>query len=825
MLTLLDLLHGFRLWADRPAIVYRTGVRRFEISYETLYDLSLRMGGLLDRQGIGPGDRVLVWAPNSPWWAITFWGCVARKAVVVPVDFLSDRERASTIAGLTGARLVVQSRDKADRLTGLPSLLAEELPFLLYDTEPLAAYPAIDPRETAEIIYTSGTTGTPKGVVLSHQNLVANLVQVNERIPIVDPDYVFLSLLPLSHMFEQMGGFLTPLLNGASVVYLRTLKPSAILDAFHEEDIHVAICVPRLLQLLRSGIEREVEAVRMTGLFDRLQRIGGRLPFALRKWLFFPVWLKFGRNFVLFVSGGASLAPELFRFWNIMGFRVVEGYGLTECSPVLAANSMEKQVAGSVGMALTGVEIAVAEDEVLVRGENVFPGYYRNDLATREAFTADGWFRTGDLGRLDPDGSLRILGRKKELIVTSAGVNVYPDEIEAILDAVPGVRESCVLGVDRGAGEEVHAVLLLDGSGRSIGEIIREANSRLDPLQRISGFSVWPDPEFPKTTTLKIRKFLVRDRIAGEREGAGPAAVDRLISLVARVTGAPVSSIREDSTLVNELGLTSIGQLELVNDLEQEFRLDLEDSLVDTETTLADLREIIARREQPKKGRRLRFWVTCRPLCRVRQLWDFIFHRHLLGLFASIEVRGLENLAELEGPVMFVANHLSYLDQPAIMAALPACWRYDTATAAWEEFFFVKYRTWLGKLWKRFAYEYGTILLNLFPLPQTGGFRAALAHMGQLADHGINILLFPEGARSLDGRLQPFRQGVGLMVRELEVPVVPVRISGMEKIMPPGVVWPRRGRVRVCFGKVLDCSGASPTEIVERVRLAVEELA
>jgi len=289
MLTLLDLLHGFRSWADRPAIVYRTGVRRFEISYETLYDLSLRMSGLLDRQRIGPGDRVLVWAPNSPWWAVTFWGCVARKAVVVPVDFLSDRERAATIARLTGARLVVQSRDKADRITDLPSLFVDDLTFLLEDAEPLASYPAIDPRETAEIIYTSGTTGTPKGVVLTHRNLVANLVQVNERIPIVDPDYVFLSLLPLSHMFEQMGGFLTPFFNGASVVYPRTLKPSAILDAFHEEDIHAAICVPRLLQLLRSGIEREVETMRMTGVFPRLLRVGARLPFDFRKWLFFPV--------------------------------------------------------------------------------------------------------------------------------------------------------------------------------------------------------------------------------------------------------------------------------------------------------------------------------------------------------------------------------------------------------------------------------------------------------------------------------------------------------------------------------------------------------
>jgi long-chain acyl-CoA synthetase len=824
MVTLLDLLHGLTSWADRPAIVYRTGVRRCVFTYQTLHDLSLRMCGLLARHGIGPGDRVLVWAPNSPWWAVTFWGCMARKAVVVPVDFLSDRERAATIARLTDARLAVQSGFKPDRLTDSPTLLAEDLEFLLAGEEPLAAYPAVDPEETAQIIYTSGTTGSPKGVMLSHRNMVANLVQVNERIPIVDPDYVFLSLLPLSHMFEQMGGFLTPLLNGASVVYLRTLKPSAIFAAFLEEDIHAAICVPRLLQLMRSGIERELETLHLTGVFRRLQLIGCRVPFGIRKWLFFFVQRKFGGNFVLFVSGGAPLAPDLFRFWSILGFRVVEGYGLTECSPVLTANSIEKLVAGSVGTALAGVEIRIEDDEVLARGENVFSGYYRNEAATRNAFTPDGWFRTGDIGRLDPDGSLRILGRKKELIVTAAGVNVYPDEVEAILDALPGVRESCVLGLDRGNGEEVHAVLLLDGSGRSVGEIVREANDHLDPLQRITGFSEWPEPEFPKTTTLKIRKFLVKERIAKGREVTGHISLDRLTVLVARVTGAPVAAIREESFLVNDLGLTSIGQLELINDLEQQFRLDLEDSLVDTATTVADLRRIIARRERPKRGRQLRFWVTCRLLCRVRQFWDFVFHRHLLGLFVSIEASGLENLAEVETPVMFVANHLSYLDQPAIMAALPAQWRYQTATAAWEEFFFVNYRTRLGRLWKRFTYEYGTILLNLFPLSQTGGFRASLAHMGKLVDHDINILLFPEGARSLDGRLQPFRQGVGLMVHELGVPVVPIRIFGMDKIMPPGVAWPRRGRVRVCFGKSLECSGVSPTEIVERVSRAVEEL-
>jgi len=824
MRTLLELFQTFRQRGAKPAIIFRTGVRRLVYSYDLLTILALKMNALLAEYGVREGDRVLIWAPNSPWWTIAFWGCVVRKAIVVPVDFLSDLERAETIAGLTDARLVISSRYKEQRVSGRPNLLAEELEFLLHGVAPLAAAPVADPQGVVQIIYTSGTTGNPKGVMLSHRNLIANLIQVNERIPIVSPEYTFLSLLPLSHMFEQMGGFLTPLFHGAAIVYLRTIKPSAIEAAFREEDIHLVLCVPRLLQLLKSNIDRELDVRGLSSLFLFLHRVGMRVPFAVRKVLFFPIQRRFGRNFVVFVSGGASLPPELFRFWSVMGFRVIEGYGLTECSPVLTANSMEKQREGSVGTPLSGVEIVLEGGEVLARGENVFPGYYRDEAATREAFVGDDWFRTGDLGRFDPDGSLRILGRKKELIVTAAGVNVFPDELEELLNSLPGVRESCVLGLAREAGEEVHAVLLLDGSGRPPGEILQEANRRIDSLQRITGFSIWPEAEFPKTTTLKIRKFLVKDRITRSGQGGGAISGDRLLGLIARVTESPVGAIREDSTLVNDLGLTSIGQLELLNHLEQEFHLDLEDSFIGPATTVADLRLIIVRRERPESGRSMRFWVNCRPLRLLRRLVDFFFHHPLVSVFVTTDVHGLENLANLKPPVMFVANHLSYLDQPVILSSLPPCWRYTTATAAWEEFFFRNYRIWLGKLWKRLTYEYGTIFLNLFPLSRSSGFRASLAYMGKLADHRINILLFPEGTRSRDGRLLPFRQGVGVMVQELSLPVVPVRIFGVENIMPPGVVWPRRGRVRVCFGCPIECAGDAPAEIVAKVRRAVEEL-
>jgi long-chain acyl-CoA synthetase len=824
MQTLLDLLQLFSQRGDKPAIYYRTGVRRLVYSYAELYEFSMAMNSVLALHGIEKGDRVLLWGPNSPWWAVSFWGCTARGAVIVPVDFMSGKEWAETIAGLTGAKLVIQSRYKPDRIQGRPMVLLEDLEQLFADRAPRYETAEVNSAEIAQIIYTSGTTGNPKGVVLTHGNLISNLRQVNEHIPVVTEQFNFLSLLPLSHMFEQMGGFLTPLYRGASIIYLRTLKPSAILDAFHEENVYAAIAVPRLLRLLRVSIEWEFAAKRLEGVFRGMLSVGRNLPLRLRKILFFPVWKKFGSHFTLFVSGGAALSPDDFRFWNAMGFTVIEGYGLTECSPVLAANTMERQTPGSVGKALPGVSLRIGNNEIQARGDNIFPGYYHNEQATREAFTPDGWFRTGDMGDMDRDGNLYVRGRSKELIVTGAGINVYPDEIEEILNGVAGVREACVIGMDRGSGEEVHAVILPDGSGRKAEEIIDEANASIDPLHRITGFSVWPEPDFPKTTTLKIRKFRVKETLLQGAPSVSSVSADPFINLIAQATGAAAGNIREDSIIVSDLGLTSIGRLELVNYLEQEFRLDIDESVIDRNTRVADLRKIVAAKNRIKAGSRPRFWTNKLFFRMLRRAGDALIHYPLTRMFMKPEVSGLELLNGARSPVMFIANHLSYLDYAAIMFSLPAKWRYNTATAAWEEFFFPYKASIPMKLWKRFTYEYGTMVLNLFPLSQTGGVRQAFRYMGRLADHRCNILLFPEGERSRDGRLLAFREGLGFMVRELRIPVVPVHISGLEKVFPPGKLWPQRGRVAVVFGKPIRFGNEAPEEIVEKARKAVEVL-
>jgi long-chain acyl-CoA synthetase len=459
-----------------------------------------------------------------------------------------------------------------------------------------------------------------------------------------------------------------------------------------------------------------------------------------------------------------------------------------------------------------------------VRGDNVFSGYYENEQASRDAFTSDGWFRTGDLGEIGPDGGLIIKGREKELIVTGSGIKVYPDELEAVLNKIPGVKESCVIGLDKGAGEEVHAVLLLDESGKAPEEIIALANGSLDALHRITAFTIWKEPEFPKTTTLKIKKFAVKEEIKKVADGGDKSvSQDTMLNLVARVTGTGVAQIREESLLVADLGLTSIDRLELVSFLEQEFRLDIEDSQIGPQTKVSDLRQIIAKREKPSNHNHFRFWTNNSFFRGLRLVWDSAINIPMFRFFADLEVVGLDKLENLDGPVFFVSNHVSYLDQPAILFALPPKIRYRTATAAWEEFFFGDYHG-IDRILRRLSYEYGTMLLNLFPLPQSQGFSGSLSFMGRLADAGVNIMIFPEGEHSRDGKLHKFQLGLGVMVKELGIPVVPIKVSGTDQVLPHGSNIPKHGKVTVTFGEPLRFRFEEPAEIVEKTRQAVEKL-
>jgi len=312
-------------------------------------------------------------------------------------------------------------------------------------------------------------------------------------------------------------GFWYPLFNGARVVYPRSIQASTIFEALGEEKITGMLVVPQVVALFYRAIEREVQRSGREKAWRVLHRIAPRLPFGLRRYLFRSVHRRLGGAFRFFVSGGAGLAPDLAQRWENMGVAVVQGYGLTECSPVVAATSLTHRPVGAVGKPLACCEVRLAEDgEILVRGANVTTGYWQDSAATADAFD-DGWYRTGDFGRLDQDGYVHLRGRKKNLIVLGNGMNVYPEDIEAVLARNPAVREAVVLGVPRGESDvEVQAVFVLHDEADPAA-IVREANRELAAHQRIRSGTVWPEQDFPRTPTMKVK----RAEIARYLDGCG----------------------------------------------------------------------------------------------------------------------------------------------------------------------------------------------------------------------------------------------------------------------------------------------------------------
>ena len=380
----------------------------------------------------------------------------------------------------------------------------------------------IEPHDLAEIMFTSGTTGDPKGVMLTHRNLTANIEGVSRYIS-CEPSARLLSILPLSHMYEQMGGLFVTLYNGASVTYPTSRQPTVLSRTMRERKITIMLLVPQGLELLMNGIEREVARQGKQALWDKLLKIAGRLPFPLRRRLFRRVHKQFGGKLDFIVSGGAALDADLARKWELLGVKIVQGYGTTEASPVISNHTIEGRRHDSTGRPLPNVEVRISSaGEILARGENITPGYWRSPEETAKVFDGD-WYKTGDLGYFDDEGFLHIQGRMKgHESCFPVARNVFPEDVQAVLTKHPQVKDASVVGLERGSSVEVHAALILDDADKAQ-EAIAWTNDQLAEQQRIRGFTVWQDEDFPRTHTLKVKKQVVIDTILGRLQQEPPA--------------------------------------------------------------------------------------------------------------------------------------------------------------------------------------------------------------------------------------------------------------------------------------------------------------
>ena len=832
--TVSDLVTQLGNLGSRKLFVQRTEFRTFVWSYQQVQKTAYRLAALLQEKGVKQGERVILWAPNSPQWAMVFLGCLLGGTVPVPIDLRFRADFLQEVQRQTEARLLFTSYLRPDPQLGIPSFPLEELEEQLQSVRPEQFEPPrVAEDDLAEILYTSGTTAKPKGVMLTHRNLLSELEGFQPVVP-PEPEFRFLSLLPLSHIFEQMGGLLLPISRGSLVVYIGPIRPSALLQAMAEEHPNAMMVVPRLLELLRDRSVAEMRRSRGGRIASNLaMRVAPHLPLAQRRLLFWPLHHRLGGSLKYLVSGGAALAPELQRFWETVGMVVLQGYGLTETASAITCNRMGEERAGSVGKPLLNQEMRLAADgEIMVKGPNVTQGYYQNPTLTAESFE-DGWFKTGDIGELDDEGYLSIRGRKKEIIVTPAGINVYPEDVEAALARVPGVKDSAAVEWH----ERIHATLLLE-EGVDPDEVVRQANEELDSSQKIQGYTVWPQPDFPRTVTMKVSRRQVleylqesekgkRAAASARRGGAAPGAQGRgpLLQLVAQTAGVSPSKIEESAQLGIDLEMGSIDLLELVSRIEQELAVDLPEEEVTPETTVAQLEELLKRGEtEPKRGSFPR-WALSSPARAVRRALQQLVIFPILRLFCHLEVEGYGNVQGLRGGHLLAANHTSMLDAPVILMALPEDLRERTAIAAWAEYFEAPEKSAREKILRRLEYHLAALLFDVFPLAQTRLFRPSIRYAGSLMDQGMAALIFPEGARTKTGEMGAFKEGVGVMASWLKVPVVPVRVDGLYQLLPVGKTWPRPGRATVRFGQPISFpASASYLEITRRIEEAVRGL-
>lgn len=819
MQTLIDLAEDAAArFGNRPAMTLRAGLRDQVWSHAKLWQAVQSVAGRLEEKGIGQGDCVLLFAPNSPQYVAGLLGIMLRGAIAVPLDLGSTAEFIGKVAEDTGAVALVGNAP-----AGFDKLPCHALAALL--DGPALAYAGARPqaKDIAEIIYTSGTTGNPKGVMLSHANIVASATSATAMVT-PTPDWRLLSLLPLSHMFEQTVGLFGPLMHGALIHYGISRQTAAIGKAMRRYRINVVVAVPQLLSHMLQGIERNVRRNDRGAAWDRAHRIAPHLPMTLRRLLFRQVHARLGGNLECFLCGGAFMPPDTERAWERLGVKVIQGYGATECAPLIACNTREDRLPGSVGRPVPGMEVRIAQDgEIQARGANVFSGYWRNERASTDALV-DGWYCTGDLGEFDAAGRLCIKGRKKDRVVLPSGMNVFLEDIEMALNRQPGVRAGVAVDVKKPNGEIGFTAVLLMEEGRADAaeEAIRLANAELAPHQRLSGVSVWRKDDFPRTAIGKLKRHEVRAWLA-QQDSAGvapPAAMQTSVSplqrVLAELSGIEAAAIAPQSELTRDLGLSSLARVELALLVEENFNVVIEDADLAQVEKVAQLEELIERGGSVQASHEITTWsLACwAGLARraLQSLLLFPLHRLVARPF---RIEGLEQLREVELPALFIANHASHVDTVSIIRALPAAVRRKLAVAAAQDYFF-RYPV-VGAI--------TSLLMNTFPFSREGAVRTSLEYCGYLADQNWSVLIYPEGTRSTTGELLPFKLGIGLLATQLQVPVVPITVSGGRDVLPKGRALPRPAPVTVRFGLPLRFTEKDDAvETSRRLQQAVAEL-
>lgn len=832
--SLLEFVRAYGNRRDEIVVAQKRGYRTRRWTYGQIVDDANRFARELEARRIGKGEAVLLWGESSAEWTAAFLGCILRGAVAVPIDSISTGDFALRVARDVQAKLILRSGKVAGIETSTPILNFEQVHETIAKHSP-NPYPSPDLSRTdpLEIIFTSGTTADPRGVVISHGNVLANIEPLEREIQkyLKWEHYVhplrFLNLLPLSHIFGQMMGLFIPPLLGATVIHVDSLKPWETIETIRRERVSVLVTVPRLIESLQREIERDLERRGKLAKFRKRFTEAERRHFLRRWWMFRGIRRRFGWKFWAFVCGGAALPEQTENFWHRLGYAVVQGYGMTETASLITLNHPFRTGRGSIGSAFPGMEIKVdANGEVLVRGENVARSYRRGQDSESVVGT-DGWFHTGDLAEVGADGKLYFKGRSKSTIVTSAGMKIYPEDLEKALRKQKGVRDCVVVGLARDGNEEPCAALLLESSDGDGSQAVAEANKGLAEFQQIRKWLVWPDPDFPRTATQKPALAKIRAAAAEKLDSRASATGGGVNALVAQVTGRAAQGLKDSTALAS---MSSLDRVELMSAMEDRYQVDLSEAKFTEASTIAQLEQLVREPQTAAADYIFPSWPQSWPIRAIRLAAYYLLVWPATYLLAAPRIRGRENLRALRGPALVISNHVTYVDIGWILAALPMRLRHRLATAMrGERIYDMRHPApelgWLERFGERIAYPLVLTFFNVFPLPKESGFLRSFSFIGDLTDRRWSVLVFPEGITTVDGRVAPFRSGVGLLAARLNIPVIPMRLDGLFDLKEKNrsFAWP--GHVKVTIGKPVTFSASDkPEEIARELQRRVEEL-
>lgn len=855
---LLDLFDtAVKRFATRVAMRIERGGRKEQYTYDDVRELTLRAAGFLAAKGISPGDRVILFSNNMPEWGMAYFGILKAGATAVPIDPASSMDEIVNFARAGEVSAIILSQKPAAENPELQTKLSEslnvrrrsgkkgqkavsipvwtfdevfEMPTEIEEAKRLALLPEkVLSTSVASLIFTSGTTGTPKAVMLSHKNFT-NMISMLSSVLDMDITDGVLSVLPMHHTFEFSAGFLTPFANGTQITYLDELSAEELSRAIEHGHVTGMVGVPALWEMLHRRIKTRLRergdwiADVADNMIEFNAWIRDNTPFNLGPVVFFPIHQGMGGKMRYLISGGSALSEKVQKELHGLGFTVLEGYGLTESAPVLTvARPGNKLLRGSVGKPLPGVEVRIENPdengvgEVWARGQNVMLGYYNNAEATESAMH-DRWLRTGDLGRLDDDGNLYIVGRSKDVIIDSNGKNIYPDEIEDVYGKSGFIRELSVVGLpDEDGGEKIAALVVPDYEhdialprpevNKRVEEHFREVSAGLPFFKRVKVLHLTPF-ELPRTATRKVKrpeivemlqaldaKAKIKTKAVVESKGDDNALWIRKI--VATVSGRPLTDVAVEDRL-SDLGFDSLMFVELQAAVEDAGgRVLSPDTLNEVQT----VRELLAAVQRVNRSKKL----ADEPKTEAKKDEEEIFIPSLVRrvgnamvdfaqerLYNDVLDTSIDGEGNVPLHVNFIVapNHASHLDTGLVKKALGRDAAEQTVAVAAADY-------WFDTKYKR---AYMNNFTTLIPIERSGSLRQSLRHVTQILNEGYNALIFPEGTRSLTGEIAEFKPVIGYLALNQKVGILPIYLWGTYEAFPKGMTIPPRKSIGAKIG-------------------------